>query len=88
MEADTWRQELKQRGLGGSLCPGLFSMVLPDCLFILQEHLPRGGNPHSGLDPSARVVNQGNASKTYLQGSLMEALPQLMLLAWVKSLED
>lgn len=42
------------------------------------HHLPRGGAAHSGLDCPTWTINLRNAPQTFLQVSLMEAIPQLM----------
>ena len=47
------------RSHGGVLLTGLFPM---DCsAYTVQDHLPRGGTPHSGMDPPISIINEENA---------------------------
>lgn len=55
--ARSWR--FQSRGHGGTLLPRLLSLL--SC--TLQDHLPRGGLPHSGLGPITSITNQENAHK-------------------------
>lgn len=69
------RQELRQmpwRNVAYWLAPcGLLLFS-----HIIQDYLLRHGTAHSGWGPHTSIVNQGNAQRTCLQASLMEAFSQ------------
>jgi hypothetical protein len=53
------------------LLPGLLPMVCSICSHTTQDHLPRGGPTHSGMDLHTSTVNQEIATHTLTYRSLM-----------------
>lgn len=77
INARTWRHELEQtsrRSAAYRFAP-LVLLSLLSC--TTQDHLPRDGAAHSGMDTPTSTTNQENATQTCLQLDLTEALSQL-----------
>lgn len=76
-EGRTWGRD--QRGI---LFPALLALLrLSQISNTIQNHLPRDGTAHPGLDPPTPMISQAKAPPTCPQASLMEAISQLQVLS-------